>query len=101
MGRQMTGHKGENINVRVPVGTRVLDADTEEFIGEVMAHGEQLLVARGGMHGLGNIHFKSSTNRAPRQSTNGTQVSVARCTWSWCCWRTSACWVCRMRASRV
>ena len=72
MGRQMTGHKGESINVRVPVGTRVLDADTEEFIGEVMAHGEQLLVARGGMHGLGNIHFKSSTNRAPRQSTNGT-----------------------------
>ncbi|MEZ5454511.1 MAG: GTPase ObgE [Lysobacteraceae bacterium] len=72
MGRQMTGHKGESINVRVPVGTRVLDADTEEFIGEVMAHGEQLLVARGGTHGLGNIHFKSSTNRAPRQSTNGT-----------------------------
>jgi GTP-binding protein len=72
MGRQMTGHKGESINIRVPVGTRVLDADTEEFIGEVMAHGDQLLVARGGTHGLGNIHFKSSTNRAPRQSTNGT-----------------------------
>lgn len=72
MGRQMTGHKGESINIRVPVGTRVHDADTEEFIGEVMAHGDQLLVARGGSHGLGNIHFKSSTNRAPRQSTNGT-----------------------------
>ena len=73
-------HKGESINVRVPVGTRVFDADTEEFIGEVMAHGEQLLVARGGKcNGLGNIHFKSSTNRAPRQFTNGTPVSVARC----------------------
>lgn len=72
MGRQMTGRKGESLTIRVPVGTRVHDADTEEFIGEVMSHGEELLVARGGEHGLGNIHFKSSTNRAPRQSTHGT-----------------------------
>ena len=72
MGRQMTGRKGETLYVRVPVGTRVHDADSEEFIGEVMRHGEELLVARGGQHGLGNIHFKSSTNRAPRQSTQGT-----------------------------
>jgi len=72
MSRQMTGHKGESRSVKVPVGTRVHDADTEEFIGEVMAHGDELLVARGGHHGLGNIHFKSSTNRAPRQSTHGT-----------------------------
>lgn len=72
MSRQMTGRKGESLSIRVPVGTRVHDADTEEFIGEVMAHGERLLVARGGVHGLGNIHFKSSTNRAPRQATHGT-----------------------------
>jgi GTP-binding protein len=72
MGRQMTGRKGESLQVRVPVGTRVHDADTDEFIGELMAHGEELLVARGGHHGLGNVHFKSSTNRAPRQSTQGT-----------------------------
>lgn len=72
MGRQMTGRKGESRHIRVPVGTRVHDADTEEFIGEVMAHGEELLVARGGHRGLGNIHFKSSTNRAPRQATHGT-----------------------------
>lgn len=72
MSRQMTGRKGESLYIRVPVGTRVRDADTEEFIGEVMAHGGELLVARGGHHGLGNIHFKSSTNRAPRQSTHGT-----------------------------
>ncbi len=71
-GRQMTGRKGQSLYVRVPVGTRVFDADTEEFIGEVMAHEQALLVARGGVHGLGNIHFKSSTNRAPRQSTPGT-----------------------------
>ena len=72
MSRQKTGHKGDSLSIPVPVGTRVYDADTEEFIGEVMTHGDQLLVARGGHHGLGNIHFKSSTNRAPRQSTHGT-----------------------------
>jgi GTP-binding protein len=72
MGRQMTGRKGEDILVRVPVGTRVTDYDTEEVIGDVLADGELLLVAQGGHHGLGNIHFKSSTNRAPRQATPGT-----------------------------
>ena len=72
MGRQMTGHTGASLRIRVPVGTRIFDADTEEFIGEVMAHGETLLVARGGTHGLGNVRFKSSTNRSPRQSTQGT-----------------------------
>lgn len=72
MGRQMTGRKGQDLLVRVPVGTRVTDADTEELIGEVLGDGQQLLVAEGGHHGLGNIHFKSSTNRAPRQATPGT-----------------------------
>jgi GTP-binding protein len=72
IGRQMTGAKGENLVIRVPLGTQVFDADTDEFIGEVLRHGESLLVARGGVHGLGNVHFKSSTNRAPRQSTQGT-----------------------------
>ncbi len=72
MGRQMTGRKGESLRVRVPAGTRVYDADTEEFMGELLVDGEELLVARGGHHGLGNIHFKSSTNRTPRQATQGT-----------------------------
>jgi len=72
MGRQMTGRKGADLEVRVPVGTRVKDLDTGEVIGEVLEHGQRLLVARGGRHGLGNIHFKSSTNRAPRQATPGT-----------------------------
>ena len=72
MGRQMTGHKGADLEVRVPVGTRVKDLDTGEVIGEVLEQGQRLLVARGGRHGLGNIHFKSSTNRAPRQATPGT-----------------------------
>ena len=73
MGRQMTGHKGEDLYVKVPVGTRVGDADTDEMIGELLSHGDVLLVAQGGRHGIGNIHFKSSTNRAPRQFTCGTE----------------------------
>ncbi|MEJ2577266.1 MAG: GTPase ObgE [Gammaproteobacteria bacterium] len=72
MGRQMTGRAGRDLRVKVPVGTRVIDLDTDEVVGEVLSHGVELLVARGGHHGLGNIHFKSSTNRAPRQSTPGT-----------------------------
>ncbi|WP_456444378.1 Obg family GTPase CgtA [Thiolapillus sp.] len=72
MGRQMYGRKGETLYIKVPVGTRVKDLDTQEIMGEILADGEELLVARGGKHGLGNIHFKSSTNRAPRQATSGT-----------------------------
>jgi len=72
MGRQMTGRKGQDSLVHVPVGTRVFDEDTGELIGEVLAHGDLLQVAQGGHHGLGNVHFKSSTNRAPRQATQGT-----------------------------
>jgi GTP-binding protein len=58
--------------VDVPLGTVVTDAETEEVIGDLTRSGEQLLVAKGGFHGLGNLRYKSSTNRAPRQSTNGT-----------------------------
>ena len=72
MGRQMYGRKGQDRIVAVPVGTRVIDADTEELVGEVLEHGQRLLVAQGGRHGLGNVHFKSSTNRTPRQATPGT-----------------------------
>jgi len=71
MGRQMTGRNGADLEIRVPVGTRVSDADTEELIGEVLIHGQRLLVAKGGRRGLGNVHFKSSTNRAPRKTTSG------------------------------
>jgi len=71
-GRQMTGRKGNDLYLQVPVGTRAADADTGEFIGELLSPGEQLLVAIGGVRGLGNVRYKSSTNRAPRQSTQGT-----------------------------
>ena len=72
MGRNRTGRSGEDLYVRVPVGTRVKDADTEEEIGELLKHEAELLVARGGFHGLGNARYKSSTNRTPRQSSPGS-----------------------------
>jgi GTP-binding protein len=72
MGRQMSGRGGEDVVIRVPVGTSVVNVDTEEQIGDLTAHGERLLVAQGGIGGKGNIHFKSSVNRSPRRSTPGT-----------------------------
>lgn len=71
-GRNMTGRGGQDLLVRVPVGTRVFDNETGEQIGELLRGGERLLVAQGGFHGIGNARFKSSVNRAPRQFTLGT-----------------------------
>jgi GTP-binding protein len=73
MGKDMTGRGGEDLLVRVPVGTRVLDAETEEPIGELLEDGQRLLVAQGGFHGIGNARYKSSTNRAPRQFKPGSE----------------------------
>ena len=73
MGSQMYGKGGEDITVTVPVGTVVTNVDTDEVIGDLTRHGERLLVARGGKGGLGNMHFKSSVNRSPRQSTPGEE----------------------------
>ena len=67
-----TGHRGNDITLRVPVGTRAIDNDTKEVLGDLTKHGSKMLVAKGGYHGLGNTRFKSSVNRAPRQKTNGT-----------------------------
>ncbi|MCE0733359.1 Obg family GTPase CgtA [Halomonas sp. G15] len=73
MGRQMSGRAGEDLHVKVPVGTTVIDEDTLEVIADVTEIGQVVLVAQGGRRGLGNIHFKSSTNRAPRRTTPGTE----------------------------
>ncbi|QPL46487.1 Obg family GTPase CgtA [Halomonas sp. A40-4] len=73
MGRQMSGKAGEDLHVKVPVGTTVIDEDTLEVIADVTEIGQVVLVAEGGRRGLGNIHFKSSTNRAPRRTTPGTE----------------------------
>lgn len=71
MGSCCTGKGGDDLYIDVPVGTKVYDADTEELIGDLVRAEQTLMVARGGKHGMGNIHFKSSTNRAPRQFTSG------------------------------
>jgi len=71
-GKNLTGKKGNDQTVIVPVGTIVRDADTEETLGDLTKDGERLCVARGGFHGLGNTRFKSSVNRAPRQTTQGS-----------------------------
>lgn len=71
MGSQMYGKGGEDIVVAVPVGTVVHNVDTDEVIGDLTAHAQRLLVAKGGNGGLGNMHFKSSVNRSPRRATPG------------------------------
>ena len=74
--RNCTGKKADDLFVRVPVGTRITDVDTQEGLGDLTQHGQRILVAKGGFHGLGNARFKSSTNRAPRQKTLGTPGEV-------------------------
>jgi len=70
-GQERYGKKGESIYIRVPLGTVVSDAESGIAIGDITEHGQHLLVARGGGGGLVNVHFKSSTNRAPRKFTPG------------------------------
>lgn len=70
-GQQMYGRRGEDIYIRVPLGTIVADADSDVALGDVTEHGQHLLIARGGKGGLGNVHFKSSTNRSPKKFTPG------------------------------
>ena len=69
--KKCTGAKGKSIEITVPVGTRVYDQQTGEQIIDLVDDEQQFVVAKGGKGGLGNIHFKSSTNRAPRKSTPG------------------------------
>jgi len=72
-GRQMTGAKGEDLILKVPVGTTVVDIDTDEVLADLTQIGQVEKIAQGGWHGLGNIRFKSSVNRAPRQTTKGSE----------------------------
>jgi len=71
MGKDCSGHSGADCIVRVPMGTVVYDADSDELLGDLVAPKQSLVVARGGLHGIGNTRFKSSTNRAPRKITHG------------------------------
>lgn len=74
--RDCTGKGSEDLYLKVPIGTRAVDIDTGEQIGDLTQHEQKLLVAKGGWHGLGNSRFKSSTNRAPRQKTDGTPGEI-------------------------
>lgn len=70
-GAECYGAKGEDTILRVPVGTVISDKATERMIVDLSEHGQQVMLAKGGNNGLGNVHFKSSINRAPRQCTKG------------------------------
>jgi GTP-binding protein len=71
MGSDMYGAKGEDVELRLPVGTEIYDAETNELLFELLVPGEKVLIAKGGDGGFGNLHYKSSTNRSPRQKTMG------------------------------
>jgi GTP-binding protein len=77
-GADQYGKGADDVVLRVPVGTVVTDADTGERLADLAAHGRQAVVARGGKGGLGNLHFKSSVNRAPRQFTPGEEGEKRR-----------------------
>ncbi|WP_370979279.1 Obg family GTPase CgtA [Agaribacterium sp. ZY112] len=74
--RDCTGAKGADLVLKVPVGTSAIDLETGETAVDLTKHGERVLVAQGGFHGLGNARFKSSVNRAPRQTSEGTEGQV-------------------------
>jgi GTP-binding protein len=80
MGAQRTGKGGEDVVLRVPAGTEILDEDQESLIADLARVGERVLLARGGNGGWGNLHFKSSTNQAPRRANPG-QPGVERTIW--------------------
>ena len=70
-GSDCYGRGADDIFLRMPVGTLIVDRNTDEVIADITEHGQEVLLARGGEGGWGNIHFKSSTNRTPRQRTDG------------------------------
>jgi GTPase len=77
-GKNCTGRGGDDLLVKVPLGTTVIDVDTEELIADLNVADRPVMVAKGGFHGMGNIRFKSSTNRAPRKTTKGTPGEVRK-----------------------
>jgi len=80
MGKARSGKDGDDIVLRVPVGTEILDEDEETVIADLTQLGQRVLLAKGGNGGFGNLHFKSSTNRAPRRANSG-QPEIEREVW--------------------
>jgi GTP-binding protein len=71
-GGQRNGHSGENLELRVPTGTLIIDSETNQLIADITHHQQKVMIAEGGRGGLGNTFFKSSTNQAPRYHQEGT-----------------------------
>jgi GTP-binding protein len=80
MGNQRTGKDGDDIILRVPVGTEVLEEDEDTVIADLTELGQRVVLAKGGNGGFGNLHFKSSTNQAPRRANSG-QPAIERTIW--------------------
>ena len=73
MGKKKTGKKGKDLILKVPVGTQIFEEDNNTLIDDLKKVGQQIVIAKGGRKGLGNVRFKSSVNRAPRKKTNGSE----------------------------
>ena len=72
-GSDRYGKGADDIELKMPIGTQIKDADTGEILGDLTTHGQKICLAKGGKGGLGNIHFKSSVNRSPKQATPGEE----------------------------
>jgi len=73
MGKKKTGKSGKNLILKVPVGTQIFEEDNNTLIEDLTKSGQEIVIANGGKGGLGNVRFKSSTNRAPRKKTDGSK----------------------------
>ena len=80
MGKQRTGKDGEDITLKVPVGTQIMDEDGETVLVDLTEIGQKTIIAKGGNGGFGNLYFKSSTNQAPRRANSGL-LGVERTLW--------------------
>ena len=80
MGRNRTGGKGDDVVLRVPAGTQIFHAETDELLADLTEVGDRVLLFKGGNGGFGNAHFKSSTNQAPRNANPGQEAEEA---WLW------------------
>ena len=99
-GSDCYGAASDDILLRMPVGTIVRDVETDTVIAELLEPGEKIMLAKGGDGGFGNLHFKTSTNRAPRQKTAGWPGEAKNSSLNCACSPMSACWGSPMPASR-
>ena len=80
MGAKKTGKNGKDLILKVPLGTQIFEEDNNTLIEDLKVVGQKVIIAQGGKKGLGNVRFKSSTNRAPRKKTEGSEGESS---WIW------------------